>query len=789
MSGCEPAREPVIGEWDSAPLSEPSPRGNSSKVSSGLSVMSTGRGGPAQVVYGDGRLVGSESGKRGRGGAAAILEDGVTLNMVNLPIAQAAKIMLGDIMGVDYVVDPKLDGTVTAHTVRPLTKSAAMTLFQSALHSSGAALVETGGLYRIVPADQAASAGGDIVVGRRGVDSERLGGGAEVVQLRYVSAAEMKRLLEPISPHGAIVAADSGRNTLSLSGSPQDVATVKDAIAAFDIDTMRGMSFALVPVTSSDPDAMAEDLRNVFGAEKEGPMGGMIRFIGNKRLSAILVISPQAKYLDRARAWIHRLDTRAQGNEKQFFSYRVQNRPAKELLQIIASMFGSSGSGRGNNVAPRFGQASLSSDGSGSSSTSGGNGLPIGGAAGGGGLGSSGGLGAPGGGLGSPGGGLGGGLGAPGGGPGSSGGIGSQGGGFGSSGGIGQNGSGGGLNSGGAFGAQGVNGQQAVSVADDRFKLAVDDAKNALVIMATPDDYKRVRRVLEALDVQPNQVFIEATIAEVDLNDQLNFGVNWYFQHKASNIGLSNSSSTPITPNDSLGGNLIGAGMASAFPGFSYALRGASAMVTLNALNQITKVNVLSTPSLTVLDNRQAQLQVGDQISVTTFTASTINTTGAYFNGTQYLSTGVILSITPHISESGSLMLELEQEVSNVDPNTPAGAQNPNIQQRRIKTQVIVADGESVMLGGLIQSQRSLDTTQVPVVGDVPVLGTLFKQKADAITKSELLIMITPHIVHTSNDAREITAEYRRKLFQITQNAKARPHTIEQSARRVLLDQ
>ncbi len=155
--------------------------------------------------------------------------------------------------------------------------------------------------------------------------------------------------------------------------------------------------------------------------------------------------------------------------------------------------------------------------------------------------------------------------------------------------------------------------------------------------MATADDYKRLRRVLEALDVLPNQVFIQATIAEVDLNDQLNFGVNWYFQHKASNIGLSNSSSTPITPNDSLGGNLIGAGMASAFPGFSYALRGASAMVTLNALNQITNVNMLSTPSLTVLDNRQAQLEVGDQISVTTFTASTINTTGAYFNGTQYL--------------------------------------------------------------------------------------------------------------------------------------------------------
>ena len=170
-------------------------------------------------------------------------------------------------------------------------------------------------------------------------------------------------------------------------------------------------------------------------------------------------------------------------------------------------------------------------------------------------------------------------------------------------------------------------------------------------------------------------------------------------------------------------------------------------MATVNALNEVTKVNVLSTPSLTVLDNREASLQVGDQVPITTFTGSSINSNGSFFNGTQYLSTGVILAITPHISDSGSLMLEIEQEVSNVSADTPAGATNPTIQQRKVKTQVIVADGEALMLGGLIQDQHNKSATQIPVLGDLPVVGNAFKQKSDTITKTELLIMITPHIV------------------------------------------
>ena len=778
-SGCEPTGGPAIGEWGAETQPPDLDQRGGGGVerrggANGVALLGS-RGGPAQIVEGTGRLIGT--GRTRRFGVDARGDDGVTLNVVNLPIAQAAKIVLGDTLGVDYVVDPKLDSKVTVHTARPVRREAALELFQSSLHVAGAALVDSGGVYKIVPQDQATTSGMAVSSGRAdsGLLSEQIGESARVVQLRYVSAGEMKRLLEPITQRGGIVRADEARNALTLTGTAQEIATLQDTISMFDVDTMRGMSFALVPVKSSDPDALVEDLRNVFASERDGPMNGQIRFIGNKRLAAILAISAQPQYLARARAWIQRLDARAQGSEKQFYSYRVQNRPAKELVQVLASMFGPDASGSGTNVAPRFGQSNLSSGGSAS--------------------------GAPGGQLGaiSPAGSGSGAFGGSGGGLGSGSGIGGVGGGLGSAGGAGGSpgiGAGGpnlfgGTNAAGSGSGSASSGPQSVALGENsRFKLAVDEAKNAIVVMASPDDYKRLLRVIETLDVLPNQVFIEATIAEVSLNDEMQFGVRWFLQKKSSSAGFSSGQTgTPSAVTDILGNNLLGAPVSAIFPGFAYAFRGANAQATLNALNTVTNVNVISTPSLTVLDNRQAVLQIGDQVAVQTFSGTNLAASGnSAFNGTTYRDTGVILAITPHINESGRVMLELEQEVSNVAPGQAASL-TPTIQQRKVKTQVVVNDSESLMLGGLIQDQRTRSADQVPIMGDIPIFGNAFKDKDDTITKTELLILITPHVVRSLDEAREITDEYKRKLLSIATKAKSRPHDIEQSTRRVLLDE
>lgn len=753
--GCQPSGKDFVAEWhvdpsraassasDGRPLAYASDTGASRGTP-----LSRGAGGLTLVAEGTGRLIGT--GRTRDRGAQAAGAGGVTLNLVNLPMAEAAKIVLGDIEGADYVVDPRLDGKVTAHTSHPVSKQEALDLFQSALRVSGAALVRSGGVYKIVPLAEAATAGGDISAGGTigpGGMAAGLGTGSVVVQLRYVSASEMKRVLDPIAEKGGIVRADDARHAITLSGSPQEIAVLRDAINLFDIDTMRGMSFALVPVRSADPDALAGDLRAVFGSDKEGPMNGMIQFVGNKGLSAILVISSQPRYIARARAWIQRLDARAEGSERQIYTYLVQNRPAKELLQVLTSMFGSEGGKAGSSVSPRQSQTTLASANAGFIGQNGNPpASPIGG--------------------------------------------------------ISSNGQMSTTGLGGANGSASADpfaaaardksassGPQAAALGEDqRFRIAADEAKNALVIMATPDDYRRIRRVIETLDVLPNQVFIEATIAEVSLNDNLQFGVEWFLQHGKSATALSNASAnTPSGFNDVTGAyNLLGANVASIFPGFSYALRTANAQVTLNALDAITKVNIISTPSLTVLDNHQAMLQVGDEVPVTSLQSATA--LGNTFTSVSYQNTGVILSITPHISESGRVMLQLVQEVSNVAPNTPSGSTTPTIQQRKVSTQVMVSDGASLMLGGLMQNSRSGLANQVPVLGDIPIVGNAFKNNNDTVAKTELLIMITPHVVRSLGEAQEITQEYKRQIQEIARNAIRRPHSLRQTFDRAILD-
>src|ERR1051326_4746323 len=316
-------------------------------------------------------------------------DDGVTLNLVNVPAPQAAKTILGDILAVRYTVDPGIEGKITIQTPRPVTKSTAVDLFQTALRANNAAIVDANGLLRIVPLDQA-PVGATIKLA--GIPpsapltdatsaGDNVGSGVKIVQLKYVAATEMRRILEPIAPRGSIVRADTTRNLLTLSGNGADVAGLLEAIAIFDVDVMTGMSFALVPVRTSQPDTIADELRTVFASEREGPMAGMVQFLPNKRLGAILIISPQPGYLKRAESWVRRLDAQAEGSEKQLFTSAVQNRRAAELVEVLQSMFATETGGAktpaARNVAPPHREATVQSP---AGATTASNGLtPVGG--------------------------------------------------------------------------------------------------------------------------------------------------------------------------------------------------------------------------------------------------------------------------------------------------------------------------------------------------------------------------------------------------------------------------
>jgi type II secretory pathway component GspD/PulD (secretin) len=210
--------------------------------------------------------------------------------------------VLGDILAVRYTVDASVK-EITIQTPSPVSEAAILNLFQAALRSNGAALVGTKEQLRIVPADQAV-AGAPITIEGLPGGKEKVGSGVHIVPLKYVAPAEIQRILEPMAPRGGIVRIDEGRNTVTLAGSRQEVAGMLEAIRIFDIDTMKGMSFALIPVRTSEPTAIVGELRTIFASDREGPMAGMVRFLPNNRLRAVLVITPQREYLTRAEDWV-----------------------------------------------------------------------------------------------------------------------------------------------------------------------------------------------------------------------------------------------------------------------------------------------------------------------------------------------------------------------------------------------------------------------------------------------------------------------------------------------------
>lgn len=657
---------------------------------------------------GSGRMIGgSLPGQKGDDSDA-----NVVLNLSSVPLQQAAKTVLGDMIGVNYVVDPRVDGVVSVQTTRPVTKADALELFQAALAPIGAVLVQSRGIYRIAPADQAAT--GAIVTGRAPGDGAIGGNGVRVVQLKFVAATEVAHVLEPMVPKGAIVQADDARNILALKGSPGEIDSMLDTISIFDVDVMRGMSFAVVPVKTSQPEKMVDELKGIFASDKEGPLKGRVRFIPNSRLGAILVVTSQPGYLSRAQSWIRRLDAKANGAERQLHVYQVQNRPAAELAGVLQSMFSNEMkvvSSTARNVSPRSKQISVAGgdakapDAGGSTSNtdqSGQNGFVRGGGPGGGDLQSL---------------------------------------------------------------ARALNNEPESPLADPMepapsstgsvgeppLKIVSDETKNSLLIMANDRDYQRVLRVIQGLDVVASQVLIEAVIAEVTLNDDLQYGVQWQ---------LAKGGTPTATFTNALTG-----GVAAAFPGFNYAVNAANIAATLSALNALTHVNVISTPSLMVLDNKTARLQIGDQVPITTQSAtSTVTASTAIVNSITMQDTGVILSVTPRINESGRVQLQIEQEVSSVVKTTTSNIDSPTIQQRRVKTTVVVNDGEVLALGGMIQDQVSKTSSQIPLLGDLPGLGAMFSNKSNSVNKTELIILITPRVVRDGAESREVTEEYRRKM-------------------------
>lgn len=282
------------------------------------------------------------------------------------------------------------------------------------------------------------------------------------------------------------------------------------------------------------------------------------------------------------------------------------------------------------------------------------------------------------------------------------------------------------------------------AVSSGGLRIVPNEQNNSLLIYANGEEYGFIRDALDKLDQPVAQVLIEATLAEVTLTDDLRYGVD--FQAIA---GIGSTETTFTNSNNSSGIP------AASFPGFAASVVGRSASGVLNTLQSKTNVRVLSAPKLLTLNNEPATLQVGDQVPIVIQQAQSVGSPGApLVNTIELRDTGVILQVTPRINDSGTIILDISQEVSDVASTTTSGINSPTIQQRRLTSTVATRSGQMVALGGLIRNRQTREKAGVPLLSQIPVVGGLFGRKVDTGSRTELIILITPTIIRSPDEVK-----------------------------------
>jgi general secretion pathway protein D len=648
----------------------------------------------------------------------------VTLNFVDTDIREIIRTILGTTLKVNYTIDPNVHGTGSIDTGTPLTREALLPTLETLLNQNGATLVERNGVYAVVPL--AAGTTRNLVS-----SADAVGGGTQVVPLRYASAKDLAKVLEPYVGEGGKVSPDSARNALIISGDAAVRQTLVGLARAFDIDILAGQSFALFPVGDSDAAKRASELERVLQAQGEGALGGVVRVLPMDRVNAVLVVSSQIRYIDAARRFFRLTNQVEDATARSWHVYYVQNGQSTDLENLLQRAF------TPRNVSPTAAQPGGTAPGAEQ--------LTL----------------APGG--------------APGGGPSGFGGVGGAG-----AGGVGGT-RGGGAGLSGAGGAAGGLGSGIPSTpptaetpppateplstetgpgggTENRIRIIANRRNNALLVYATPNEYGVIEGMLRKIDIIPLQVLIEATIAQVDLNDALQYGTQFFFKtdHVAETLGPSGA----FNPAFPVLGNLP-------FPStLPYFILSKSPNFALAALSNVSKVKVLSAPQIMVLDNEPARLQVGQQVPVLTGQATSVVTNNpAIVNSVDYHATGVIMQVTPRVNSGGLVTLDIAQEVSDVAAqavNSVAGS--PTFNDQTFRTRVAVQDGQTVGMAGLIRDNVSEGNNGIPFLKDIPLFGTLFSTQSNSRARSELLVLITPHVVHDQRDARKLTEDLRSQL-------------------------
>ena len=624
-----------------------------------------------------------------------------SLNFDDADLGEVAKVILSDILGQNYVLSPKVAGKVTLNTTEPLTKEELLPTLEMVLAMNNAALVKDGKIFHIEPKSEA--------IYSSTLSGDSNGFQSRVIPIRNVAAQEIADILKPLVHEKTILNVDSTRNTLVASGTADELVRVMDMVSTFDIDVLRGRSFALFPLNHVEPDKIIDELETVFNTSSGKEDSEFFRFLAIERMNAVLAITHQASYLRDIENWIYRLDRANTESGGGVNVYKVQHMDAEELAGTLGEIFtGAAPRDKSAKVAAGKKSAEVTNkdsyDSNNSQKTdktsvsrkkSKSSGSKTGGSSGGG-------------------------------------------------------------------------------SGDNDTKIVADIANNSIIVVATPQEYAKILPVIKQLDIMPLQVLIDATIAEVTLTDELQYGIQWYLSTQRVGLG-----SSPVSVAGKLGDAAAVAGLAVATGGLSAIYSAGSIKALLNAKADLGKVKVISSPSLMVLNNQEAKINVGNQVPLqsgnTSFPIAS-GTTGANFaqsNTINYKDTGVTLEVTPRVNSNGMVIMDIHQIVSNVVPQpvsatTSVGVTTTaTIAKKEIESTVAVKDSETLALGGLITNNETYSKSGIPFLHELPYIGSLFGSTTRKDDRTELVVLITPRVVKSKQDARVVTDEFKRKLSGI----------------------
>jgi general secretion pathway protein D len=611
----------------------------------------------------------------------------ITLNFEGADLREVVRTILGDILKENYIVDPKVGGSITLRTTKPIPKAAAMHTLEEVLRMNGAVMVrEEDGVFRIVPS--AVAGKGNTTPQLSDINKPLPGGfSIQIVPLKYIGVADMARILEPLAGEPSSVRVDPLRNLLILSGTQLQLQHMIETVEMFDVDWISGMSVGLFTLKSVDVKTITGELEKLFGDKNLGPLAGAVRVVPIERLNALLVVTPQAKYLEQARTWVERLDRPgAGGGGQRLYVYQVQNGKAENLAALLNDAFSKKSTQTKTTPSPSLAPGATPAEVKSAKTNT----VPekeaqtfeslkI------------------------------------------------------------------------AYGPA-----DSVGVPQD-VRIIADKDNNALLILAAPGDYESIESALRKMDVAVRQVLVEVTIAEVTLTDELTYGLEWYFNRGNGKALLDTGTQ----------------GLGSLIPGFSLSWLTTDYGAVLNALSKDSKVKIVSSPHITVADNQKAKIQVGDQVPTLSQTQSVEGSAVGIINSVQYTETGVLLTVTPRVNAGGQVTMEINQEVSNATQTTTSSIDSPTIQKRNASSTVTVASGETIILAGLITEQKDNGNQGLPLLSKIPLIGALFGTQNWKDNRTELIILITPHVLFNAPDAAAITEEYRKRLSGLESMLKA----------------